>query len=96
MNCTTQLQESAGKHTLTLQENDVVEIEKLAQLKINEIVFDEKFIEFYNSHWFLHVDVLGVDDYQLHAITASPFHVKITLDLKIYEKLTKLKRSIVN
>ena len=82
--------------SLTPQERDEVEIEKVVPLYYNEIVFDEKLMEFCNRHGLLRVDVPGAGDCQLHAAAVSHFNENITLDLKNYEKLTKLKRSIIN
>ena len=51
---------------------------------------------FCNYHTFICVDVPVLVDCQLHSISTSYFNQEIPNDVSIDEKLTKLKRSIIN
>ena len=53
-------------------------------------------MEICNRHVLVRIDVPGAGDFQLHATATSYFNENFTLDGKIWEKLTNLKRSIIN
>ena len=53
-------------------------------------------IGFFNYYNFLCVDVPGLGYCQLHSIITSRFKSEISNDASTHEKLTNLKRSIIN
>ena len=79
-----------------IEMDDAANRNNLTAIPRNRTLFYEKILGFYNHCNFICIDVSGFGDRQFYSIDTSHFNQEITNDTNTHEKLTKLKRSIVN